>query len=232
MPNGSAQLRPDLNQPVEISDSFGISQQLIQAQLERILSSALFINSERLRRFLQYAVQQVAQGQPGQLKEYSLGVSVFDKRDSFDPRFDPIVRVEAGRLRTRLKQYYDTEGRDDPLVIDLPKGSYVPRFEPASSSRLAPLATPPAFVERRSQSQSRSAIAVLPFSDHSPHRDQEYFCDGMTRGTDQRPHKDPGAARGRVAIGTEIARQNSRHSFHCRATQSRHGASRERAQSR
>ena len=163
---------------MEFSDSFGVSRQLIQAQLDRILSSGLFINSERLRRFLRYAVQQAAEGQAHQLKEYSLGVSVFDKRDSFDPRFDPIVRVEAGRLRTRLKRYYETEGSSDPLVIDLPKGSYVPRFESPAMSRPAPQVAPPAPVEKRDQTPS--AIAVLPFSDHSPNRDQEYFCDGIT----------------------------------------------------
>jgi serine/threonine-protein kinase len=162
---------------VEIAESFNIPEQLIQAQLERILSSPLFINSERLRRFLSYAVQRAAQGQVDQLKEYTLGLSVFDKRDSFDPRFDPIVRVEAGRLRTRLKQYYDTEGSGDPLVIDLPRGSYVPRFEPASNARPALAAFVPAADKRE---PTRSAIAVLPFSDHSPNRDQEYFCDGIT----------------------------------------------------
>ncbi len=176
MPNGYAQPRRAWGQPVEIPGSFGISEQLIQAQLERILSSSLFMNSERLRRFLRYAVQRAAQGQADQLKEYSVGISVFDKRASFDPRFDPIVRVEAGRLRTRLKQYYDTEGSRDPLVIDLPKGSYVPRFEAASSSALQ--STSLISVEKRDQ--SRSSIAVLPFSDHSPNRDQEYFCDGIT----------------------------------------------------
>lgn len=150
--------------------------QVVAAQLDRILASAIFMHSERLSRLLRYAVQQAAEGKTEELKEYALAISVFDKRDSFDPRFDPIVRVEAGRLRTRLKQYYETEGREDELVIDLPKGGYVPRFmaqtQSARSSNVGEQGAPERY--------SANSIAVLPFVDHSPHRDQEYFCDGMT----------------------------------------------------
>lgn len=155
-----------------------ISEQSISAQLDRILSSAGFANSERLSRFLRFTVERATAGHTDQLKEYSLALSVFDKRDSFDPRFDPIVRVEAGRLRTRLRHYYETEGREDPLVIDLPKGGYVPRFiaqQGDSEAQRAP--DNPRF---EAPVYSRNSIAVLPFADHSPNRDQEYFCDGMT----------------------------------------------------
>ena len=64
-----------------------------------------------------------------QLKEYVLAVEVYGRKESFDPKESSIVRVEAGRLRSRLKEYYDTEGRDSPLRIEFPKGSYVPVFE-------------------------------------------------------------------------------------------------------
>lgn len=172
MPKRPDYPRTDLPRPTEPPPSGkfppGISERTISEQLDRILASPSFINSERLSRFLRFTVQRATEGQTGHLKEYSLALSVFDKRDSFDPRMDPIVRVEAGRLRTRLKRYYETEGREDALLIDLPKGTYVPRFaahEPAS---------PPA------PSYSPRSIAVLPFADHSPNRDQEYFCDGMT----------------------------------------------------
>lgn len=148
----------------------GITELSVIAQLDKILSSGTFMNSERLSRFLRFAVQTAARGQTAQLKEYAVALAVFDKRDSFDPRYDPIVRVEAGRLRTRLKHYYATEGQQDPLLIELPKGSYVPRF--ATQKADAPETDHPSY--------SLNSIAVLPFSDHSPHRDQEYFCDGMT----------------------------------------------------
>ncbi len=148
-----------------------ISGATIGAQLDRILGSSIFANSERLSRFLRVAVLGAAEGHRAQLKEYSLALSVFDKRDSFDPRFDSIVRVEAGRLRSRLSQYYETEGQGDPLVIELPKGSYVPRFTVQKSLGPQAAAVP---------TYSLNSIAVLPFLDHSSNGDQEYFCDGMT----------------------------------------------------
>ena len=152
------------------SASETISEQAVHAELEKILASAIFGNSERLSRFLRFTVQRAMEGHADQLKEYSLGVSVFDKHHSFDPRMDSIVRVEAGRLRARLKQYYESEGESDRLVIDLPKGSYVPRFVMQKVVK----------EEATRSSYSLNSIAVLPFLDHSPNRDQEYFCDGMT----------------------------------------------------
>jgi hypothetical protein len=97
--------------------------------LERILASSTFAQSERLSRFLRFAVEETLQGRGDQLKEYFFGVEVFDREEAYDPRTDPIVRVEAGRLRAKLGRYYETEGREDPVLIDLPKGSYVPGFQ-------------------------------------------------------------------------------------------------------
>jgi serine/threonine-protein kinase len=153
-----------------------LSAPIIYAQLDRILASTPFANSGRLSRLLRFTVESVTEGKLDQLKEYALAISVFDKRDSFDSRFDPIVRVEAGRLRNRLRQYYENEGRDDAVIIDLPKGSYVPRFVSAGTSR----ENPPREGTAKTQSYSANWIAVLPFADHSPGADQEYFCDGMT----------------------------------------------------
>jgi len=148
----------------------GVTEPAVLAQLEKILASATFVNSGRLSRFLRYAVEGAARGRTAQLKEYAVALAVFDKRESFDPRYDPIVRVEAGRLRTRLKHYYETEGQHDPLLVDLPKGSYVPRFTTHQGKNVEAPAVP----------YSLNSIAVLPFADHSPDRNQEYFCDGMT----------------------------------------------------
>ncbi len=99
-----------------------------QAELERILASAAFGQSERLRGFLRFAVEKTLQGHGGQLKEYFIGVEVFDREESYDPRTDPIVRVEAGRLRLKLSRYYETEGSQDLIRIEFQKGSYVPVF--------------------------------------------------------------------------------------------------------
>jgi len=91
-------------------------------------ASRAFFRSERMIRFLRYAVEQAAKGQGDKLKEYTLGVEVFDRRESYDPRIDAVVRVEARRVRGKLAEYYETEGRLDPVLIELPKGSYVPVF--------------------------------------------------------------------------------------------------------
>lgn len=112
----------------------GISAGSIHAQLEKILASEPFAHSERLCRFLRFAVEEAVQGRGAKLKEYQIGVDVFDKKGSYDPRIDPIVRVEAGRLRAKLEEYYRAEGRDDPVVVRFKKGSYVPAFERAGAA--------------------------------------------------------------------------------------------------
>jgi eukaryotic-like serine/threonine-protein kinase len=109
--------------------SADLSVESIQKQLERILASRGFVHSERPSRLLRFVVDQTLHGLGHQLKEYVLGVEVLGRGTSFDPKIDPIVRVEAGRLRTRLKDYYESEGRDDPVFIDFPKGAYVPTFQ-------------------------------------------------------------------------------------------------------
>jgi TolB-like protein/Tfp pilus assembly protein PilF len=147
----------------------GLTEQAVMGQLERILSSSTFMNSERLSRFLRFAVGAAVQRPSTQLKEYAVALAVFDKQGSFDPRYDAIVRVEAGRLRARLKHYYETEGLQDSVIIELPKGGYVPRFTYKKQNSAKTRA-----------GYSLNSIAVLTFADHSPARDQEYFCDGMT----------------------------------------------------
>src|SRR5581483_12010341 len=95
----------------------GVEVARIQQQLHRILSSELFTKSPQLSRFLRFCVDRVLLGRQDELKEQVLGVEVFRRSSSFDPRVDPIVRVEARRLRARLDDYYAAEGRFDPLVI-------------------------------------------------------------------------------------------------------------------
>jgi tetratricopeptide (TPR) repeat protein len=107
----------------------GIPAQEIRAELDLVLRSRAFIQSHRIRRFLQFIVQESLLGQPHRLKEYPIGLEVFDRRDAFDPRVDSIVRVEARRLRYKLEEYYRSEGREDAVRIVLRKGSYVPVFE-------------------------------------------------------------------------------------------------------
>lgn len=100
----------------------------VEAQLEKILASEQFAHAERLSRLLRFVVEETLHGDSGGLKEYNLGISVFDRDASYDPRTDPIVRVEAGRLRSKLAEYYTSNGGQDTIRIDLPKGSYCPVF--------------------------------------------------------------------------------------------------------
>lgn len=107
----------------------GLPTPAVKNELERILRSRVFIHSHRIRRFLQFVVDECLRGQQHRLKEYMIGLEVFNRVEAFDPRVDSIVRVEARRLRRKLDEYYQTEGRDDEVRIELRKGSYVPLFE-------------------------------------------------------------------------------------------------------
>src|SRR5579862_6985507 len=91
-------------------------------ELERVLHSETFRASAVLRRLLQFLVDKAVAGEADQLKEYSIGVDAFGKPESYDPRSDAIVRLQVGRLRQKLGEYYRTEGKDDTLLFELPKG--------------------------------------------------------------------------------------------------------------
>ena len=133
----------------------------VRQQLDRMLASPTFQQVDRLKRFLSFIVTETIAGRGDQLKEYVVGVQVFDKEASFDPRTDPIVRVQARRLRARLARYYRAEGQTDETIIDLPKGGYLPVFkrrEGGGTSRR---------FDQRGPGQPQHR-AVMPFDDHSP----------------------------------------------------------------
>jgi TolB-like protein/Tfp pilus assembly protein PilF len=201
---GAASAQPDL------------SPESIRVALDKILASSGFVNADRLTRFLRYTVEETLNGQTDKLKETLLGIEVFNRKPTYDPRVDAVVRTEAVKLRARLRDYYEADGRDDELIIDLPKGGYVPAFrlrekvpDPPPVAAVETLDSPhpgydwrPAaagalilvilavsiFITTRSRKRPPAgsggtevaSIAVLPFADLSPERDQEYFCDGMT----------------------------------------------------
>jgi len=98
-------------------------------QVERILQSDTFRTSAVLRRLLRFLVDKAVAGEADQLKEYSIGVDAFGKPASYDPRHDAIVRLQVGRLRQKLAEYYRTEGKDDPVVFELPKGHFKLKWE-------------------------------------------------------------------------------------------------------
>jgi serine/threonine-protein kinase len=164
-------------------------------QLERVLASPDFARSERLSRFLRFVVERHLQGRDFEIKESVIAMEVFSNRD-YDPKLDSIVRTEAGRLRARLAEYYMGGGKDDPVIIELPKGGYVPVFRHVGR----PLAVRTRFWRRwllaalgccavtlaiigwwRLQDQAASIpIAVLPLNDLSQDPANGYFADGLT----------------------------------------------------
>ena len=98
----------------------------VRAELERILCSQALGGSDQLKRLLRLVVERTLNGRPELLKEYNLGLEVFQRPPDYDPKIDPIVRVQARRLRSKLDEYYAGEGADASFVIHIPKGAYVP----------------------------------------------------------------------------------------------------------
>ena len=109
-----------------------------RAQLGRILTSPEFDATDRTRRFLAYIIDETLQGRADRIKAYSIATDVFRRDSSFDAHSDPIVRIEAGHLRRALEHYYLTAGKADPLVITIPKGTYVPKFAARLPAPVAP----------------------------------------------------------------------------------------------
>jgi len=100
----------------------------VRAQLEVLLASPDLDAPARARRFLRYVVEETLAGRADRIKAYAIGTEVFERTSDFDAQSDPVVRIEAGRLRRALERYYLSDGRSDPVVITIPKGAYVPHF--------------------------------------------------------------------------------------------------------
>src|SRR5476649_2548637 len=107
----------------------------IRAALQRMIGSDVFSRSPQLGAFLRFVVEAVLHGNAGRIKAYTIGVEVLRRDAKFDPQLDPIVRVEATRLRRALERYYAGRGATDPVIIDLPRGSYVPTFRRREMAR-------------------------------------------------------------------------------------------------
>jgi hypothetical protein len=112
-------------------------------QTQRVLQSVAFRNASTLQQLLQFLTSRALDNSPPELlKEYTIGVEGFGRPPDFDPKTDTIVRVQIHRLRQKLKEYYDSEGRHDPILIEIPKGHYLPTFEPFAGASVGPSIAP------------------------------------------------------------------------------------------
>jgi hypothetical protein len=133
-----------MSENLVISDSRSgrtISEEVIREELSRILESSIFVRSDRLGRFLRYTVETTLAGDAETLKEYLIGTEVYQRKPPYHPSVDSIVRSEARRLRSKLKDYYDSEGRNDSVFIYYRPGSYVPAFRRRDNQEGGGLAT-------------------------------------------------------------------------------------------
>jgi TolB-like protein/Tfp pilus assembly protein PilF len=156
------------NQGVRPGGPGEVSPQQVQDHCARVLASPAFEQAPTLGRLLRYLVDQSLKGNTDSLKEFAIGLEVFGRGPSFDPRLDTIVRAHARRLRHRLAAYYESDGRNSPVILDLPKGHYVIQARAATDADLA--RTGP----------STDSIVVLPFASASGDSADEYFADGLT----------------------------------------------------
>lgn len=109
-----------------------LSVDAIQEQLARVLGPPHFSRADKLAEFLSYVVEETLAGGANRLKSPIIAQAVYERGSEFEPQSDPLVRVEAGRLRGRLGEYYAKAGINDPILIEIPKGAYVPRFSDLS----------------------------------------------------------------------------------------------------
>ena len=145
----------------------GLRPRDVRVQVERIIASSEFQVSQRNRLFLRYVTDEKLAGRAIDIKAYTIACQVFGRAENFDPSQDPIVRIEAGKLRKALERYYLTAGTSDAIRVEIPKGSYVPSFRPvdtAAQSAQAPVPT----------------IAVLPFALLGDDLAQSHFASGLS----------------------------------------------------
>jgi adenylate cyclase len=146
-------------------DPLTLNADTVNHHLDQALSSPLFRKAERQSRFLRFVVDVALQSPEATIKEFEIAVAVYDRRPDYDPRTDPIVRVEAARLRARLREYYQVTPPDH-VRIDLPKGGYLPLFISVE--------------EAQAHMASDLSILVPPFRSLSQDPRDQNFCDGLT----------------------------------------------------
>ncbi len=153
-------------------DHLPLNKNQVLEQLSRILRSEVFRNSEMLRNFLSFIIQEALKENGMELKQYTIAVHAFGRNEDFDATTDPIVRIQASRLRRNLEQYYLEEGQEDSVVICLPKGSYTPEIELRKDPRTQ--ASPAGSADALNHT-----LAVFPIKNLSSNQENQYIVEGF-----------------------------------------------------
>ena len=156
----------------------GLSHDAIREQLDRILTHSEFHATDKMRGFLRFVIEEKLAGRANRLKGYTIATRVFDRGDDFDAAQDPIVRIQAGRLRRALERYYLVAGGRDPIFIDIPKGRYIPYF----SAQTAPerrRSDSSAGASERLGSPAGPSVAVLPLVNLTDDPERPFFTVGL-----------------------------------------------------
>jgi adenylate cyclase len=154
------------------STQLELSQNEVCEALDQVLASRTFRASNRMKALLKYIVESRLKAKDQPMTEYHIALDVFGRTTSFDPRIDSIVRVEVRRLRSKLRTYFEDEGQGDSIIIELPRGSYVPIIR---RSAIAGFSS-----SRASSPQPEVSIAVLPLLSFDHHKESRLLCDGLT----------------------------------------------------
>jgi len=171
---------PRAEKAVEVDPRSGFTHDAIRAQLDRILSSPEFHATDKMRDFLRFVVEEKLAGRSHQLKGYTIATRVFGRDDDFNASLDPIVRIQAGRLRRAIERYYLVGGVRDPILVTIPKGRYIPQFathEPRTFAGTRSNAVQP---QKQSGSNPEPSVAVLPFGNLTGDPEQLVLTNGLT----------------------------------------------------
>lgn len=164
----------------DVEPSSGLYPAAIRQQLDRILASPEFHATDKMRDFLRFVVEEKLAGRSHKLKGYTIALEVFGRGEDFDATNDPIVRIQAGRLRRALDRYYLAAGAHDPILIDIPKGRYIPRFSALPGPSAHPQAQAARDAVTRPDRPGTPSIAVLPFQDLVGDPDRVPLATGLT----------------------------------------------------
>jgi adenylate cyclase len=156
-----------------------LPEEAIRQHLDKILTSPQFVNSPNLQNFLRFIVEKTLAGEAAEIKGYTVATQVLGRKADFDPNLDPIVRILGGRLRRALENYYLEQGKSDPVIIDVPRGAYVPVFRSVSRQKDPGAVMPEVRQAAILALPSGPSVAVMPLLNLTGDRKQEYFIEGL-----------------------------------------------------